>query len=652
MLVVISALVSIAVQGSSVDIAQNYFLRGSEYAEQGEYPRAIIEYNKAVKLEPTYGVYRFALGSAYFEEQEYNQALSHLQKAVLYDPGFTDVYYLIEECYTRLNTIEQGIIYFKKQRQEYAEHVNVIINLGHLYYQNKENDAAIREFSHAQLLDPSNPVPYVGMGVVALSQGNDAAAESLFANALAIDSLYPEAHLYFGLVMERNGEFAEAEQEKQRAYALKPSLKDADLGDVLMLRGEKGDIPFIVSSLDIILEKLIRPEVRKVMMEERKPFDLNLGLGFATISDDTWLSLSSDPEMDTDWIGLNLSMNLLFNKDGDIRSEEFDITRIIQRIRFGHPYLPVHISGGAIQDYTFGYGLIVRNYFNQADENNRKIGSMFTLQNGTNTIGIQGMVNTVTCNQVMGARAFAGRWTPDPEDFLQRFEIAGTFVQDAAYDFQIIGGDVLFYIASRGTFHFLIASEFAKILDHGIGNTTGLLLHIGGVSSRDVSFSLYSGGLFLGDEFIPAPFDAFYEKNRKLYDTTLTRMMFEEYNSSTTGMYGMTGLQVGSIVTIAADYQSVTGIPESNVFSARAIVGEQIPYVRLQGFFYKYNFEDVASLFALDENTYLAGLAGVKLNQFLSINVLFENTYVWQESTYSYEVQQRFSPFIQFGTTF
>jgi len=65
---IVGFLISIAVQGSSVDIAQNYFLRGSEYAEHENYSQAIAEYNKAVKLEPTYGVYRFALGSAYFQE--------------------------------------------------------------------------------------------------------------------------------------------------------------------------------------------------------------------------------------------------------------------------------------------------------------------------------------------------------------------------------------------------------------------------------------------------------------------------------------------------------------------------------------------------------------------------------------------------------
>jgi tetratricopeptide (TPR) repeat protein len=641
MFMIICIVVFTMYTGSSVDIAQDYFLRGSEYVDQGDYARAIIEYNKAVHLEPTYSVYRFALGSAYLQEENYREALVHLKKAVLYDPGFTDVYYLIEDAYTRLAMIDEGIDYFKSERQQYPDHVAIIINLGHLFYQKKEFDEAVREFSHAQMLDPENPVPFVGMGVVALSQGNDATAESLFTNALLLDSLYAEAHLYLGLVYERRGSYDAAEQEKARAFDMKPSLLDIDLSGVLMLRGEKGDIPFIVSSLDIILGKLIRPEVRKALMEERKPFDLNLGLGFANINDATWLSLSSDPEMDTDWIGLNLTVNFLFNKDGDIRTDEFDAARIVQRVRIGHPYLPVYVSGGAVQDYTFGYGLIVRNYFNQADENNRKIGGMFNFQNSTNTIGIQGMVNNVNFNEVMGARAFLGRWAPDPEDFFQRFECAGTFVQDAAYDLRVMGGDLLCYVTSRGTFHFLIASEFAKMLGHGMGNTSGLLLHIGGVSSRDVSFSLFGGGLFLSEDFVPAPFDAFYEKNRKLYDTTLTSVLLADYDSSTTGLYAMAGMHAGSVVTVAVDYQSVADIPESNIFSARAVVGEQLPYVRLQAF-----------LFDLDENTYLAGLTGIKLNQFFSINVLYENTYVWQESSGSYEVQQKFSPFIQFGTTF
>ncbi len=637
---------------SNIDIAAKYFTDAAVYYDAGNYDKAVELYKKAVALEPSVATYRVALGTSLAKIDQYINAIEQFKISIEIDSNYTEGYYLIEDLYARANELTSGLEYFANEKRQYPTRAPIYINIGHLYYRIDSLDQAREEYSKARLIDMQDPTPLVGLGIIDLTLGQDSLAELMFKDAIALDTLYAQAYLYLSLVYEKRGDMETAAQLRDRAFKLKPSLQDIDLSEALPVRGQKADIPFIISSLDIILEKLVRPEVRKAIMEERKPFDLNLGLGFASIDDTPWLALTSSPSMDADWLGFYLALDFFINQDGEVRSRDLQLERIFQFARIGHPNLPVHVGAGAIQDYTLGYGLIMRGYLNQADENNRQIGSVMTLQNSANTIGLSGVMSSITADGIIGGRVFAGRWAPQPEDFLQRFEIAGTYVQDADQDIRIAGGDVLFYVASQGNFHFLLASEAAQILDNGFGNMSGLLLHIGGTSSRSFSVSLFGAGLFLGQDFVPAVFDPFYEKDRKQFGISFFDTLFYDHRQKSTGLYTMAGTKLGPVMSIAADYQSVTGISNSGLFSSRIIVAETVPFLRLQAFYYKYNFDELNSLFTFDENTYLAAIAGIKINPLISLNVLYERTYAWQENTFSYETQQKFSPFIKFGTTF
>jgi len=638
----------------AADIAERYFLKGDELMKAGDHKAAIAEFENAVRLEPTVAIYRFALGSAYGKDRNYDPAVVQLKKAVALDPGLADAYYLIEDAFARRDRITDGIVYFQAEVKRYPARVPAIVNLGHLFYRQNDYDRALAEFSRAQILAPDDPTVTCAMGIVALAKGEDSTAAVFFNNARQTDTLYAEAYLYYSLVLEKMGSTGEAMAVRAVAFRLKPSLRELDLSKALPLRGEKADIPFILNTLDIIVDKLIRPEERKAIMARRKPFDLNLALGFAKIDTLPWLALSSTPEMDRDWLGFKLALGLYFNQDGEVRTKEFDVRKILQNVRIGHPDLPLHLGFGMVQDHTLGYGLLVRNYFNQADENNLKLGGLLTLQNPGNTIGLTGMASNLPYfpdSSVLAGHAFFGRWAPEPEDVFQRFELGITYAGDNTGRLQGLGGDALVYISGRGSLNFLGVGEYAKLMDHGQGGMGGVLLHIGGLSAADFSLSLFGAGLFLGPDFVPAAFDAFYEKNRRQFAAAVAESLLAGYQSSATGFYGMAGVNFGPALRISADLQSVTGVPGSGIFSARASVGEKIPYIRLQGFFYKYHFDDLGTLATMDEDTYIAALAGIKLiPNLLSLNFVYERTYIWQSGTY--EVQEKVSPYVQFGARF
>uniref|UniRef100_A0A7V0Z558 Uncharacterized protein n=1 Tax=candidate division WOR-3 bacterium TaxID=2052148 RepID=A0A7V0Z558_UNCW3 len=170
----------------------------------------------------------------------------------------------------------------------------------------------------------------------------------------------------------------------------------------------------------------------------------------------------------------------------------------------------------------------------------------------------------------------------------------------------------------------------------------------------DLSLSLYGAGLILGKDFEPAPFDAFYEKERLQYGENVVDVVLNRYKENTTGLYGIARLNLGSVLNISSDYQSVTNVDSSGLFTARVIVAddENIPII-LRGVFYKYNFDDFSTLTTMDENTYIAGIAGLKFFKgILSLNLLYERTYLWQETNSTYEVQEKISPYVQFGAKF
>lgn len=639
---------------SGSNIAEMYFRQATIQRDSGHLAFASAILTKAVSLEPTSALYRLALGRLQFEQNEYNAALLQFKKAIALEGRYADAYYLIEECYARLDRQDEAELYLNYEIRQHPDRVAAVVSLGHLYYRRQKYARAMQEFDRGLAMAPEDPTIKCGQGIVFLALGDDDAAEAAFTDALSRDSLYAEAHLYYSLVLEKKGRQEQAAAERATAYRLKPRLRDVDLSGALPLRGEKADIPFILSTIDIMVEKLVRPEEKRALMARRKPFDLNLGLGFAQIGSDPWLALSSLPEMDRDWLGFKLALGLYFNQEGEVRTEEFDFRKILQSVRIGHPNLPVYAGFGQVRDYTLGYGLVIRNFFNQSDENNLYLGGLATLQNAANTVGITGMAGNLpglTDSSVLAGHAFLGRWAPRPDDFFQRLELGITYAGDAGRGFSALAFDGLIYLASRGSFNFLAVSEYGKIQDHGAGNMSGVLMHIGGLGPDDFSFSLFGAGLFLGSDFAPAPFDAFYEQNRRQYAVHFEDSLFAGYENAAVGIYGLTGLNFGGAFRLTVDYQAISGIPTSGLFSAHFNASEKIPLLRLQGFFYKQRFDELSELTTMDRNTYLAGLIGLKLvPNLLSLNLVYEQTSVWQDG--QYVLQKKIAPYVQFGARF
>ena len=115
---------------NKLKLANAYYNRGSAYDDEGEFDRAIQDYDKAIKLNPKDGWAYNNRGIAYRKKGEFDRALRDYDMAIKLNPKDADIYN------------NRGIAYAKKG----------------------EFDRAITDYDKAIRLDPKDALTYKNRG--------------------------------------------------------------------------------------------------------------------------------------------------------------------------------------------------------------------------------------------------------------------------------------------------------------------------------------------------------------------------------------------------------------------------------------------------------------------------------------------------------
>ena len=119
-LVVCVALTTALMVVSCASPAKEHLNTGNEHFEQGQYDEAIVEYTKAIELEPQLAIVYNSRGLAYHMKGELDKAIADFDKAIELDPSRAEVYY----------------------------------NRGNVYFERGQFQSAIADYDKAIVLDP------------------------------------------------------------------------------------------------------------------------------------------------------------------------------------------------------------------------------------------------------------------------------------------------------------------------------------------------------------------------------------------------------------------------------------------------------------------------------------------------------------------
>ena len=94
--------------------ADFYIKRGNAYHEKGQYDQAILDYNKALEINPKDALAYYHRGISYEKKGQYDQAISNYTKALEINPRDTGAYYNRGMAYGNKGQYDHAILDYTK----------------------------------------------------------------------------------------------------------------------------------------------------------------------------------------------------------------------------------------------------------------------------------------------------------------------------------------------------------------------------------------------------------------------------------------------------------------------------------------------------------------------------------------------------------
>lgn len=152
-----------------------YYAKGNELANRGDFENAIVNFNKAIALNPEDSYFYTNRGFAFAELGDLASALADFNKAIELNP----------EDYIAYN------------------------NRGHVYYSTRDYDRAIADYTKAIYINPDNALSYNNRGLAYRDKGDYGNAISDFTSVIRIypnasEAYFDRAYVYM-LINDFNG---------------------------------------------------------------------------------------------------------------------------------------------------------------------------------------------------------------------------------------------------------------------------------------------------------------------------------------------------------------------------------------------------------------------------------------------------------------
>ena len=199
------------------------FLAGEKLYQNGDYDKAIAEYNRCISLRANYADAYTGRGSAYRKKGNYTRALEDYSRAIEYGGGRAEVYNYRGFVYAERGETEKAILDYSQALRLKRDYADAYINRGHAYYEKCDYDRAIDDYSQVIRLEPRNAPAWNRRGSAWYRKAEDDKAISDFSQAIAIKPDYALAWHNRGNVWYNRGDYERALADLNQAIKLNPS---------------------------------------------------------------------------------------------------------------------------------------------------------------------------------------------------------------------------------------------------------------------------------------------------------------------------------------------------------------------------------------------------------------------------------------------
>jgi len=220
--------------------AQPYNNRGNAYQNKGEYDRAILDYNKAIEINQKFALAYCNRGIAYEAKGEHERAILDCTKAIEINPKLAEAYVNRGSAYEAKGEHERAILDCTKAIEINPRYAKAYNNRGIAYEAKGEHDRAISDYTKAIEIDPRCAAAYYNRGSAYVAKGEHDRAISDCTKAIEIDPRDADAYYSRGISYHLKAQYDLAISDYTKAIEINPRYADAyyNRGSAYKVKGE------------------------------------------------------------------------------------------------------------------------------------------------------------------------------------------------------------------------------------------------------------------------------------------------------------------------------------------------------------------------------------------------------------------------------
>ena len=211
---------------SNNDIA--HYNLGSVLLRKRQPGAAIIEFQKALQINPDYGDADVDTGSALMLMGQTDQAISYFRKAIEIKPDFAAAWSNLGSALLEKGQVDEAIQCYQRALAIEPGSGDMHYNLGRAFAKKGNWAEAISCYQAARHIQPNDAKVHNSLGAALARVGKMDEALRQFGEALRINPNYPEVHYNLGCVLAYLGQRDEAATQLTEALRLKPDYPDAE----------------------------------------------------------------------------------------------------------------------------------------------------------------------------------------------------------------------------------------------------------------------------------------------------------------------------------------------------------------------------------------------------------------------------------------
>lgn len=207
---------------SSIDIKDLLNL-GNRHLETGRYERAIQNYSKVSEVlmetdNPNLVTAYFNRGLAYHLNGDYDKAIEDFDRVITMNPEDDKAFYYRGNAHALQRSADKALEDYSRAIRLNPDDARLYYYRGLAYQENPATlDLAVDDFKRAIALDPSDAKTHCFLGIVYYKQQQYRTAAKYFGMAIDIDPLYGEAYTGRGQAYLRAGHMDKALEDFRRA---------------------------------------------------------------------------------------------------------------------------------------------------------------------------------------------------------------------------------------------------------------------------------------------------------------------------------------------------------------------------------------------------------------------------------------------------